>query len=116
MVGRVLHKSNEELIDQVYTRPFPSRYCAQFSKFIRKKMNTDPYFENLVTDAFTKMFERIVTHYPDYQKYKFNSVGSVSYYYRDILEKVAANYGMELGIIIQSPMEGLIKFHKENIL
>ncbi len=116
MVGRVLQKSNDELIDQVYTKPFPSRYCAQYSRFIREKIGTDPYFENLVTDAFNKMFDRIVTHYPDYQTYKFNSVGSVAFYYKDILEKVAASYGMELGTIIKSPLEGLIKFHKENII
>jgi hypothetical protein len=58
-----------------------------------------------------KLFENIITHYPDYQKYKFNCVGSVGYAYRDILKNVAAEFGMECGKIIPFPMEGLKEFH-----
>lgn len=110
-LSRVINKNNDELLDQIYTRPFPNRYCSQYSIFIRENIHTDPYFENLVLDSFHKLFDRIVTHYPNYSKYKFNAVGSVGYFYKDYLSKVAAEYGMELGIIIKSPLEGLVKYH-----
>jgi len=109
--AELVKMNNDELIDTIYTKPFPNRFCAQFSKFIHDNLNTDPYYYNLVENSFRDFFREIVSHYPDYQKYSFNCVGSVGYYYRDILEKVAAEYGMTMGTILKAPMEGLIKFH-----
>ena len=55
-----------------------------------------------------------MTHYPDYQKYTFNAVGSVAYHHRALLEPVVKEFGMEMGVILQAPMPGLIKYHLEN--
>lgn len=114
LVGAELGKTGDELLDIIYTRPFPNRFCAQYAKFIQQNLETDPYFPNLVTDAFIKFFERIVIHYPNYQLYKFNAVGSIAYYFRDLLEPVVEKYGMKMGVIAKAPMEGLIKYHLEN--
>ncbi|MBQ9891675.1 MAG: N-acetylglucosamine kinase [Bacteroidales bacterium] len=111
LVGKELGRSNEELIDIIYTRPFPNRFCAQYARFISENLGTDPYFPDLVRDSFRKFFERIVTHYPDYQKYTFKSVGSVGYYFRPLLEEVASEFGMKVGTVLKAPMEGLIKYH-----
>lgn len=111
MVGKVIGKSNEELIDTIYTKPFPNRFCAQYARLISENLDFDPYFPELVKDAFRKFFSRIVTHYPDYQQYAFNAVGSVAYYFRPLLEEVAAEFGMKVGTILQAPMEGLIQYH-----
>ena len=114
LVGKELGRTNDELIDVIYTKPFPNRFCAQYAKFISEHLDYDPYFPELVTDAFRKFFERIVTHYPDYQKYTFNSVGSVGYYFRSLLEPVVKEFGMKMGTVLKAPMEGLIKYHTEN--
>lgn len=111
IVAEKLGKNGDELIDQIYTRPFPNRYCAQFAPFIKENMPKYPYFNDLVEDAFRAFFQDIVSHYPDYRKYKFNCVGSIGYYFRDILESVARDFGMEVDVILQAPMEGLIKYH-----
>lgn len=112
LVGEALGHNNDELLDIIYTRPFPNRFCAQFAKFIRKNTDTDPYFPELVTDAFCKFFERIVTHYEDYRSYTFNAVGSVAFHFRDLLEPVVEKYGMQVGKIVQAPMEGLVEYHR----
>lgn len=111
IVGKELGHSNEELLDIVYTKPFPNRFCAQYAKFIGEHLDFDPYFPALVEDAFTKFFQRIVTHYPDYTKYSFNAVGSVAYHFRPILEKVVERFGMKMGVILKAPMDGLVKYH-----
>ena len=111
LVGKELRKSNEELIDTIYTKPFPNRFCAQYAKFINKNLDFDPYFPALVTDAFRKFFTRIVTHYPDYKQYTFNAVGSVAYFFKPLLQKVVEEFGMRMGTVLQAPMEGLIKYH-----
>ena len=114
LVAKELGHNNDELLDIIYTRPFPNRFCAQYAKFIAKNLDFDPYFPNLVTDAFHKFFDLIVTHYPDYQKYSFNAVGSVAYYFKPLLQPVVEEYGMKMGVILQAPMEGLIKYHLNN--
>ena len=111
IVSQHIKYSGDELIDIIYTKPFPNRFCAQYSKVIGENIGKDEYFYNLVVDSMRKLFENIITHYPDYQKYKFNCVGSVGYAYRDILKSVAAEFGMECGKIIPFPMEGLKEFH-----
>ena len=114
LVGKELGRTNDELIDIIYTKPFPNRFCAQYARFINEHLDFDLYFPALVTDAFRKFFERIVTHYPDYQKYTFNSVGSVGYYFRPLLEPVVEAFGMKMGTVLKAPMEGLIKYHTQN--
>ncbi len=113
LVSKKIGKSGDELLDIIYTKPFPNRFCAQYAKFICQNLDTDPYFTDLVNDAFTKFFERIVIHYPDYKSYSFNAVGSIAYYFRDMLEPIVEKYGMKMGVIAKAPLEGLIKYHLE---
>lgn len=105
--------NGDQLIDEIYTKPFPNRFCSRFSKVISANIQPGNYFYNLVLTAFRALFKNIISHYPDYMKYSFNCVGSVGYYYKDILQRAADDYNMKLGTIIQAPMEGLIKFHSE---
>lgn len=114
LVGEELGRTNDELIDIIYTKPFPNRFCAQYARFICEHLDFDPYFPELVTDAFRKFFERIVTHYPDYQQYAFNAVGSVGYFFKSLLQPVVEAFGMKMGTVLQAPMEGLIKYHTQN--
>ncbi len=111
IVAKELGKNNDELLDQIYTKPFPNRYCAQYAKFIQDHYDFDPYFVNLTTEAFRDFFRKIVTHYPDYRSYSFNAVGSVAYYHRNLLEPVVKEFGMEMGRILKAPMEGLMECH-----
>lgn len=114
LVGKELDRNNDELLDVIYTKPFPNRFCAQYAKFIHDNLDFDPYFPELVTDAFRQFFKLIVTHYPDYTKYTFNAVGSVAYYFKPLLQPVVEEFGMKMGNILKAPMEGLVKYHLEN--
>lgn len=112
LVKEHIRLSGDELIDEIYTKPFPNRFCAQYCKFIREHTDTDEYFYLLARNAFTAMFRNIITRYPDYGKYELNCVGSVAWHYRDILTEVAAGYRMQMGKILQYPIDGLIVYHK----
>ncbi len=114
LVGKELDRNNDELLDVIYTKPFPNRFCAQYAKFIHDNLDFDPYFPELVTDAFRQFFKLIVTHYPNYTKYSFNAVGSVAYYFKPLLQPVVEEFGMKMGNILKAPMEGLVKYHLEN--
>lgn len=112
-VHRLFHEtyalSGDEIIEQIYTRPMPNRFCASFTKFISD--HPHPYFDELVSSAFRAFFTNIICGYPDYAKYAFHCVGSVGYHFRPLLARVAAEFGVTLGRIVADPMPGLIRYH-----
>lgn len=103
--------SPHEIEENVYTRPLANLFCAGFSKFLYDHIENE-YCYNVVHNSFTLFFENIVSHYPDFEKYELNVVGSVGYSFKNILETVSKKFGMEIGKIEQSPMLGLLKYHQ----
>ncbi|MCI7071665.1 BadF/BadG/BcrA/BcrD ATPase family protein [Bacteroides pyogenes] len=98
------------IIDNVYRKPFPNRFLASLSPFLAQNIR-EPAIHRLVLESFKDFLERNVMQY-EYQKHKIHFVGSVAYHYKEVLEKAAEEKGICIGTIIQSPMEGLIRYHK----
>ncbi|MDB5122724.1 MAG: N-acetylglucosamine kinase [Mucilaginibacter sp.] len=103
----------DDVNEQVYTQPRANRFCASFSKFVYDSPVNIEYSRNIVRTSFEDFFRNLVTHYPDYQKYTFNCIGSVGYNFRNVLEEVVIENGMTVGNIIRSPIDNLVKFHLE---
>ena len=103
----------DDINEQVYTQPRANRFCASFSKFVYDNNVHIKYSRNLVRTSFEDFFRNLVTHYPDYQKYTFNCIGSVGYNFRNVLEEVVTENGMVVGNIIRSPIDNLVKYHLE---
>ena len=107
------HLTPDDVIENVYTKPLPNRFCAGFSKFVYDNNMHIEYTRNLVKTSFQDFFKNLVCHYPNYQEYTFNCIGSVGYSFRNVLEEVVAENGMEMGNIIRSPIDNLVKYHLE---
>jgi N-acetylglucosamine kinase-like BadF-type ATPase len=97
------------IIERVYRQPFPNRFLASLSPFLMQNIGI-PEIRALVLNAFKVFLDRNVKQY-DYQRYKVHFAGSVAYYYREILGEAIREYGMQLGNIMQAPMEGLVLYH-----
>ena len=97
------------IMDKVYRQPFPNRFLAGFSPFIREHLD-EPAIWELVTRSFLAFFTRNVKQY-DYFELPVHLVGSVAWYYQDILKDVAREFELRLGTIVQSPVQGLIHYH-----
>ena len=103
--------SRNEVLDQLYNNPLPNRYLASFAKFAYDHNNVS-YCRELVVEGFEAFFQNLVLHYPAYQDYTFNCVGSVGYNFRDALTQVARHHGMSVGKIIRSPIDDLVSYHE----
>lgn len=88
----------------------PNRFLASFSPFLVQHLD-EPVIRELVLNSFKKFLKRNVMQY-DYQHAPVHFIGSVAFYYRELLSEACKIMGVHLGTIIQSPMEGLIKFHE----
>jgi len=103
--------SRNDIIDRLYNQPLPNRFLASFAKFAYDHNNVS-YCRQIVVEAFEAFFQNIVVHYPNYQDYTFNCVGSVGYNFRDALTQVANGHGMQVGKIIRSPIDDLVSYHE----
>ncbi|WP_029905312.1 ATPase [Prevotella sp. 10(H)] len=97
------------ILENVYRQPMPNRFLAGFSPFILENINDNSVYE-LVYNAFRDFYIRNVMQY-DYTNYEIHFTGSVAYHYRKVLRKVGEDLNLNIGKIVQSPMEGLIKYH-----
>lgn len=102
--------SQAEIVENIYTKPFPSRFLASLSIFLHENLD-EPELYQLVYDSFAEFFKRNVFQY-DYKGYKVEIVGSIGYYYQDVLRHVASDLSIELGAILQAPMDKLITYYQ----
>ena len=105
--------SPNEVMESVYNRPFPNRFLSTISYFLADYTNDD-YVFNLITSNLRNFFTRNVCQY-DYKNYPIRFVGSLANSYATILREVAGEFGIELDVIEETPMNGLIEFHALNI-
>lgn len=98
-----------DIIDRVYRKPFPNRFLASLSPFLAQNLS-EPCVHNLVLNSFKSFLKRNVMQY-DYPNHEVHFIGSVAYYYKDVLAQAADKMGIRLGTILKNPMEGLIAYH-----
>lgn len=99
-----------EIIDRVYRRPFPNRFLASLSPFLARHIAV-PEVHQLVLNSFKDFLKRNVMQY-NRRNLPVHFTGSVAFYYKGVLEEAVQAMGMQMGQVLQSPMEGLIKFHR----
>lgn len=104
----------DEILSRVYSQEMPSRFLGSFSHFIFQHLK-EPYCYKLVYDGFSEFMEKNVMRYERYNELKVHFVGSVAFYFSDILRQVANDKGITLKNILESPIAGLTLYHNKDI-
>lgn len=97
-----------DIVQQVYRTPAPSRYLGSLAPFVVAHHKTNEYAKELIDKNFRAFFERTILQY---DSLPLGIVGGFGFACRDILQKLAAEYGITLSRIIASPLEGLKSYH-----
>lgn len=103
--------TRDALIESVYKSPQPSRFLASFTKFAAGNIDNQ-YIANLVSKSFNEFIDYCIcplTKEDNGETVGF--VGSVAYYFKDVLKQCLENHHFNVGKIIKSPMDGLIRFY-----
>lgn len=110
------HTTAAEILENVYKRPFPSRYLASYTTFLSKNID-HPEIENLVLTAFGEFVKRNLLLYPQIHQMPVHFTGSIAFFFEAQLRKVLQEWDLKLGKIDKAPMKGLIEYHnsKENL-
>lgn len=72
-----------------------------------------PEVRALVVKNFMDFLSTTVCRYPDYQQVRTDFVGSIAYYFREMLQEACAVKEVKMGEFYQNPVENLIRFHIE---
>ncbi len=99
-----------EIIRRVYKEPQGNRFLASLTPFLIENIN-EPAIHALVKRSFAAFFTRNISHYDGMCAPVVNFIGSIAFYYRDVLDEAARECGYSIGTVLKSPMEGLISFH-----
>lgn len=102
--------NREEILNNVYKKAVPSRYLAKVSLFLAKHLN-EPAIRAVLKECFDSFFEQQINKYTQSKKYKVHTVGSIGFFYKEIIADVAKKHGYQMGTVIKSPIDGLIAYH-----
>ncbi len=101
----------ETILEKVYKQPFPNRFLAQLTPFLLENIH-EPAIYNIVYAGFNAFFVRNVMQY-SLANMSVGFVGSVAFYFKEVLEAAAKVNGITISKIEQNPMQGLIMFHSK---
>ena len=107
----------EQIITNVYQKPFPNIYLAGFSRFMATQKE-HPFIQNILKTGFQEFVDTNIKDYPRYKTIPCHFVGSIAYYYQDELKAVLEDNGIPVGKILQKPIEELFNFilRKEGVV
>ncbi len=106
--------TREEFLAKIYQEEKPSTFLATFSKFIFQHLK-EPYCYQLVSDSFTEFYENNVMKYEGYRQLKVHFVGSIAFYYSDLLRQVGNDKGIAVKNILEGPIAGLTLYHQADV-
>ncbi|MBE6261611.1 MAG: ATPase [Prevotella sp.] len=98
-----------DIIQRVYREPLANRFLATTSLFIAERMD-NPLLRQLVVDNFRQFFRCNIVPY-QHPELPVHFVGSMAHAYPEALQEAARMEGFHVGTIVQSPIDGLVRYH-----
>jgi N-acetylglucosamine kinase-like BadF-type ATPase len=105
--------TKDQILNATYKEKDPNVFLASFASFYYDYLDQEP-FRRIIRDGFVAFFEKRIQAYPNYSKYDLGFVGSIAYFYQDILSDVAQERGMTIRKITRCPIDTLVEFHTHN--
>lgn len=101
--------TKEEIFDNVYRRPHPNVYLASFARFLSGNKE-NYYIRRLVKQGLLEFLDIHVCRFENYQEVPVHFVGSIAFFFEDVLREVAEQKHIQIGKIMKQPVEGLVKY------
>lgn len=99
----------------IYRMPNPNMYLASFAKFMFE-FKEEKYIKRIIKRGFHEFFKYRILPFEKDTNIPLYFIGSIAFYFRDILEKVAKKYDLKVTDVIQRPIDNLLEYHRNNII
>lgn len=102
--------TKESIFEAVYNKPNPNVYLASFMKFAREH-HEHPFFKEMIYKGISSFINIHVWCFENFREVPVHFVGSIAYYFRDVLEEVSRNYRFTVGNVIRKPVKPLTDYY-----
>ncbi|AFL81999.1 putative N-acetylglucosamine kinase [Aequorivita sublithincola DSM 14238] len=99
----------------LYKKPNPNAYLASFAQFIFTQKEINPYFYNLIKEGISSFIECRILCFEKSREVPVHFIGSIAHFSEEIIKECFKNHNLELGNIVQQPIDGLIQYYKNKI-
>lgn len=103
----------EQILQHVYRGDRPSAYLGSFSRFVLQNLK-EPYMARMVYDLFREFVENVVFSYPEHKSTQVHFVGSIAFYFSNLLRQVGNDMDISIGTIMETPIAGLALYHRNH--
>lgn len=100
----------DSILENIYMKDHANVYLASFMKTIAKYRDTE-YVSSMIHEGMCAFLERHVCCFPKYKEVPTNFVGSIAFYFQDILKEEAAKLDVTIGNVVKKPIDGLVEYH-----
>jgi N-acetylglucosamine kinase-like BadF-type ATPase len=101
--------------ENLYNKENPRSYLGGFAEFVFRD-NNNPYFRRVLAEGFKEFIELHILCYEEAKNRPIHFVGSIAFYAKENIREALAEYQLEMGNIIQRPIDGLIGYYQKNII
>lgn len=101
--------TKEEILLNVYVKPYANVYLSSFSQFIKERID-HPYLYEMVKKSISEFIRIYIRTIKNYENYKIHFVGSVPYYFENIVNELIIEYKLNKGIFVEEPIELLVSY------
>lgn len=98
----------------LYRKQNPNKYLASFSRFMFD-FKDEKYIKELIKKGFEDFFQYRVLSFKKDSITPLYFIGSIAYYFNDILKEVAHSHNLKITSVIKRPIDNLIKYHQNNL-
>lgn len=95
----------------LYKQPNPNMYLANFASFMFE-FKEEKYIKKLIKKGYQEFFKYRILPYKKDKNTPIYFIGSIAYYFRETLDKVASKHNLIITDVIQRPINNLITYHK----
>lgn len=101
-----------DILDKVYRSPAPNKFLASLVPFLSDNI-WNPYIYSLVLEELISFVKKNVAMYEGAHFLPVSFTGSIAAVFAKILREAAASQGYTVSEITADPMDGLIKYHRD---
>ncbi|HPF96465.1 MAG: N-acetylglucosamine kinase [Flavobacteriaceae bacterium] len=99
----------------LYKQPNPNAYLATFAEFMFLNKESD-YMKELIKKGFRVFTENMIMQFKEELKtVPVHFAGSIAFFAEQQIREVAQEYGFTVGNFVRRPIDGLVKYHVEQI-
>ncbi|MBK5212340.1 MAG: N-acetylglucosamine kinase [Flavobacteriaceae bacterium] len=99
----------------LYKKPNPNAYLASFAQFIFTHKEINPYFYALIKEGISNFIECRILCFEKAHEVPVHFIGSIANFSEEIIRECFKEYNLELGNIVQRPIDGMIGYYRNKI-